>query len=186
MGAAQLLAVTGLRWLPGCPASVPSNQRWWAESFSPSSLSDPFQRAEETVLLVCRGQCHRSGPLERLGYSANLRSLVLATSPGPFGTYPQVQGLGHGVGLSADRRPINRAMSSESSAHPLRASVGRTKNSSPAICRWLARPHRPAHKLERTACSCQDWGLLEAGPFLPQGPLLGPEGLQLLSRAGER
>ena len=85
MGTAQLLTVMGLRWLPGCPASVPSNLRWWAESFSPSSVSDPFQRAEETVLLVCWGPCHRSDPLDHLGHSPNLRFLVLVTYPGSLG-----------------------------------------------------------------------------------------------------
>lgn len=37
------------------------------------------------MLLVCLGLCHRSDPLDHLGYGANLRSLVLATSPGSFG-----------------------------------------------------------------------------------------------------
>ena len=50
MGTAQLLAITGLSLLPCCPASVPSNQQWWAESFSSSSLSDPFLKRRHSSL----------------------------------------------------------------------------------------------------------------------------------------
>lgn len=72
-----------------------------------------------------------------------------------------------------DRRPINRATSSESNAQPLRTSGEKTEQLAGHL-QVAGSTYRPGNEPERTACSCQDWGLLEAGPFLPQGATSGP------------